>query len=80
MNSPAVDCDHRFRMKRVAQIMSDEHRKIDEIRVALCEALSDRSITRARGCLSSKPIRSDKLRFLLLATGNYAAFCQTYRW
>jgi hypothetical protein len=36
-------------MKRVAQIMSDEHRKIDEIRVALCEALSDRSITRARG-------------------------------
>lgn len=31
-------------------------------------------------CLSSKPIRSDKLRFLLLATGNYAAFCQAYRW
>jgi hypothetical protein len=35
-------------MKRVAQIMSDEHRRIDEMRVALFEALTDRSITRAR--------------------------------
>jgi len=28
--------------------MSDEHRRIDEMRVALYEALTDRSITRAR--------------------------------
>jgi hypothetical protein len=48
LNSPAVDCDQRLRMKCVAQIMSDEHRRIDEMRVALFEALTDRSITRAR--------------------------------
>jgi hypothetical protein len=35
-------------MKRVAQIMSDEHRRIDGMRVALFEALTDRSSTRAR--------------------------------
>lgn len=48
VNLSAVDRDLRFRMRRVARIMSDEHRNIEEMRAALCKAIWDRSTTRAR--------------------------------
>jgi iron-sulfur cluster repair protein YtfE (RIC family) len=35
-------------MRRVARIMSDEHRDIEAMRTALCKAIGDRSSTRAR--------------------------------
>lgn len=52
MNLSAVDRDLCFRMKRVACIMSDEHRNIEKMRAALCEALWDRATTRARGAFN----------------------------
>jgi hypothetical protein len=52
LNLPTVDRDLCFRMRRVARIMSDEHRNIEEMRATLCEAIWDRSITRARAAFS----------------------------
>ena len=52
MNSSTVDPDICFRMRRVARIMSDEHRYIEGMRASLCEAISDRSTARARAAFN----------------------------
>jgi len=52
LNSSAVERDRRYRMGRVARIMSDEHRNIEEMRAVLCEAIGDRSTSRARSAFN----------------------------
>jgi len=48
LNFSGIDRDLRLRMRRVARIMSDEHRNIGELRATLCEALWDRATIRSR--------------------------------
>jgi len=48
LNLSAVDRGIRFRMGRVARIMSDEHRNLEAMRAALCKAIGDRSGRRTR--------------------------------